>query len=474
MSLYRTIAHDIAHLIQTGELRAGERLPSVRTSSKQRGVSVSTVVQAYHLLESQGFVEAAERSGFRVSAHAAMSVAPPLTTTSSSSPLDSVQVDKSGLIAQVLHSLKSEGVVPIGSAFPDPHLFPFARLAQSLSRSMRKLDPARAVMDISPGNPELIRQIALRYHLQGFALDPDELVISNGALEALILCLQAVTRPGDSVVIESPSFYACLQALERLDLKAIEVKTSADQGIDLQELEFALEKHQPAAIWLMSNFQNPLGSLMPVETKKKLAALLQRHQTPLIEDDVYGELYFDEHRPPPVKAFDREGLVLHCGSFSKCLAPGYRIGWAATGRFGKQVQALKLGTSLSAALPSELALTDYLETGAFDTHLRALRIELRKRRDAMVANIRIEFPAQCRFSLPQGGYFLWLELPAEFDSFRLYQVALQHGISMAPGSLFTVRDIAKHSLRLNYGHPSIAEAKAAIAQLAKLLPQSRV
>ena len=473
MSLYKVFARDLAQLIQTGALKAGERLPSVRTSSKQRGVSVSTVLQAYHLLEAQGFVQAAERSGFRVSEHAATCITPRLTT-STVSPLDSIQVDKSALIAQVLHSLKREGVVPMGSAFPDPHLFPQARLTQSLTRSMRQLDPARAVMDIAPGNPALIRQIALRYHLQGFALDAEELVICNGAMEALMLCLQAVTRPGDSVVIESPGFYVCLQALERLDLKAIEVKTSTEQGIDLQELELAIEKHRPAAIWLMSNFQNPLGSLMPIEAKKKLAALLHQHQTPLVEDDVYGELYFDEHRPPPIKAFDRDGLVLHCGSFSKCLAPGYRIGWAAAGRFGEQVQALKLSTSLSAALPSELAITDYLETGAFDTHLRALRLELESRRDSMLANLRAKFPTQCRISVPQGGYFLWLELPGEFDSFRLYQVALQHGISIAPGNLFTVKKNAKHSLRLNYGHPSIEEAEAAIARLAHLLPLSRL
>lgn len=473
MSLYKALAHDMAHLIQSGELRAGERLPSVRSSSKQRGVSVSTVVQAYHLLESQGFVQAAERSGFRVSEHAAVCIAPALKTISES-PLDSIEVDKSALISQVLDSLKTGRVVPMGSAFPDPHLFPLTRLAQSLTRSMRELDPAQTVMDLAPGNPALIRQIALRYHLHGFALNADELVISNGAMEALILCLQAVTRPGDSVVIESPTFYVCLQALERFGLRAIEVKSSVDLGIDLQELEIAVEKHRPAAIWMMSSFQNPLGCLMPVEAKKKLADLIHRHQTPLIEDDVYGELYFDERRPPPVKAFDRDGLVLHCGSFSKCLAPGYRIGWAATGRFSEQVRSLKLGTSLSAALPSELALADYLETGAFDAHLRALRVELEKRRDAMIASIRLEFPAQCRFTLPQGGYFLWLELPAEYDSFRLYQVALQHGVSIAPGSLFTVRENAKHCLRLNYGHPSITEARSAIAQLARLLPQSRL
>jgi len=381
-------------------------------------------------------------------------------------------VGKSELIAQVLHAQKSEQMVPMGSAFPDPKLFPFRRLSQSLSRSMRHLPPEKAVMDITPGNPELLRQVALRYHLQGYELDRQEIVVTHGAMEALNLCLQAVTQPGDAVVIESPSFYVCLQALERLGLRAIEVATDPVEGMNLDALERAIVHHRPAAIWLMSNFQNPLGSLMPEARKWALAELLSRHQLPLIEDDVYGELYFGENRPPPVKAFDRDGLVLHCSSFSKCLAPGYRIGWAAAGRYWQQVQTLQLGTSLSAAVPSQLAIADYLDTGAFDKHLKGLRRELEHRRDAILGCVQQYFPVQCRVTQPQGGYFLWLELPPGHDSFRLYQAALQQGVSIAPGSMFNVRDDISRGLRLNYGYPSIEDTERAMKLLARLLPWS--
>ncbi|ASJ70882.1 PLP-dependent aminotransferase family protein [Granulosicoccus antarcticus] len=470
MVQYKALANELAQLIEAGELRPGERLPSLRDCSRRRALSVSTVLKAYHLLEARGFVQATQRSGFHVNIRADQY---PQLPSSSQPDIDTVQVGKSDLIGQVLHGLKNQNVVPMGSAFPDPALFPLARLSQSLSRSMRKLDPSRTVMDIAPGNPGLLRQIALRYHLQGFELDTDELLVTNGAMEALNLCLQAVTRPGDAVVIESPSFYVCLQALERLGLRAIEVATDPRQGMDLEALEVAITRHRPAAVWLMSNFQNPLGSLMPESCKRSLAELLVRHQLPLIEDDVYGELYFGKRRPPPVKAFDKAGLVLHCGSFSKCLAPGYRIGWAAAGRFSRQVQQLQLGTSLSAALPSQLALADYLETGAFDTHLRGLRAVLQRRRDAMLDCVQRFFPADCRVTQPQGGYFLWLELPAHYDSYQLYKAALKQGVSIAPGNLFAARDDAMPGFRLNYGHPSIEEAERAMQLLATLLPVSK-
>ncbi len=471
MVQYKALADDLVQLIEAGELRPGERLPSLRECSRRRGLSVSTVLKAYHLLEARGFVQATQRSGFHVSARADHY---PQLPSSSQPDLGTIQVDKSGLIGQVLHGLKNENVVPLGSAFPDPALFPMTRLTKSLSRSMRKLNPARTVLDIAPGNPGLLRQIALRYHLQGFELDINELLVTNGAMEALNLCLQAVTRPGDAVVIESPSFYACLQAIERLGLRAIEVATDPAQGMDLEALEEAIVRHGPSAVWLMSNFQNPLGSLMPESRKRLLAELLARHQLPLIEDDVYGELYFGERRPPPVKAFDKEGLVLHCSSFSKCLAPGYRIGWAAAGRFSQRVQELQLGTSLSAALPSQLALADYLETGAFDSHLRGLRGVLQRRRDAMLDCVQRYFPTDCRVTQPQGGYFLWLEPAAPSDSFRLYKAALKQGVSIAPGNLFTARDDAISGFRLNYGHPSPEEVERAMQLLAGLLPMDEV
>src|SRR5690606_15454760 len=187
-----------------------------------------------------------------------------------------------------------------------------------------------------PGDAQLRRQIALRYLVDGLQVPPEEIVITNGALEALNLCLDAIGAVhGDTILIESPAFYAALQAIERKGLQAVEVPAHPSRGADLEAMERAIRQHRPKACWLMTNFQNPTGSLMPDENKRALVELLSRYDIPLIEDDVYSELYFGDKRPLPAKAFDSAGLVLHCSSFSKCLAPGYRIGWVAPGRYAQ-------------------------------------------------------------------------------------------------------------------------------------------
>jgi DNA-binding transcriptional MocR family regulator len=278
-------------------------------------------------------------------------------------------------------------------------------------------------------------------------------VVTNGALEALNLCLQAVAEPGDTVIVEAPTFYGALQALERHGLKALEVPTHPRTGVDLEAMETAIKRHRPKACWLMTQFQNPLGSLMPEEKKRQLVELLARHEIALIEDDVYGELYFGAARPVPAKAFDKHGLVLHCSSFSKCLAPGYRIGWASAGRYTQRVQRLKLSSTLSASGPAQGALAEYLEQGGYDRHLRRLRETLQAQQDLMANAIAREFPAGTRVTRPQGGFFLWLEMPAAVDALALHRQALARGISVAPGPIFSASGQFGNALRLNYGHP---------------------
>jgi DNA-binding transcriptional MocR family regulator len=280
----------------------------------------------------------------------------------------------------------------------------------------------------------------------------DEIVITNGALEALNAALQVLTRPGDTVVIESPAFYAALQAIERLKLKALEVHTDPVAGIDLDALREALSRHRVAACWLMPGFQNPLGSLMPEANKRALVALLAEHAVPLIEDDVYAELFFDRQRPRPAKASDSAGGVLHCGSFSKSLAPGYRLGWIAAGRYSQQVQRLTLMTTMSAALPAQMAVLNYLETGAYDRHLRRLRTALRARMEAALATIEASFPQGTHVSRPRGGYFLWLALPPGGDAMALHRVALRERIGIAPGQIFSPDHRFSHCIRINCGH----------------------
>ena len=450
MKRFERYAQEIADLIKTQALRPGERLPSVRQASASRKISPATVFAAYYLLEARGLIQARARSGYYVNAMRQALQAEPATAVTSA---QSTPVTISELVFEVLESTRQGDVVPLGSAFPSPALFPLDKLARSLTPAMRQLAPQRMVEDLTLGHEQLRRQINLRYATGGTAVDLDEIVITNGAMEALNLCLQVLTRPGDVVAVESPTFYSALQALERLGLRAVEVATHPRDGVDLESLAQVLATHPVKACWFMTNFQNPLGSLMPDSRKQALVALLARHKVPLIEDDVYGELYFGLRRPLPAKAFDRQGLVMHCSSFSKCLAPGYRGGWVAAGRFAQKVQRLKLMTTLSTAIPSQLAISAYLQGGHYERHLRQLRQTLEAQQTLALRLIAAHFPVGTRVTRPEGGYFLWLELPREVDALQLHRQALAQHISMAPGHLFSADRRFCNCLRLHDGYP---------------------
>ena len=466
MKRYEELAEEVAAMISTQLLLPGDKLPSVRQQHARRGVSPSTVFQAYYLLEARGMIVSRPRSGYYVAPQRAALAPEP----DSSRPLDATTtVDVSDLVFEVLGAVGARDIVPFGSAFPSPHLFPMERLARAVSASMRRLDPWSTVTDLSLGNAELRRQIALRYQLDGVLVSSDDIVITNGALEALNLCLQAVTEPGDLVAIEAPAFYACLQVLERLKLKAVEIPVHPRDGIDLGALAQTLERYPIKACWTMTSFQNPMGATLPEAKKQALVELLRSHQVPLIEDDVYAELYYGQQAPKPAKAFDTEGLVMHCGSFAKSLAPGYRVGWVAAGRFAQKVERLKLMTSLCPSMPAQAAIADYLQHGGYDRHLRKLRYALEEQQSAMLAAIARYFPAQTRVSQPAGGYFLWLELPEQTDSLKLFQMALAQGISIAPGPIFSATQRFRNCIRLNYGSPWTEASEKAMETLGRIV-----
>lgn len=470
MKRYQALAAEIGASIRNGTLKPGDKLPSVRQASANRHVSPATVFEAYYLLQAQGLVHPRARSGYYVAADAQALPAEP--DRASHPDGESRPVEISELVFDIVESAMSQEVVPLGSAFPSPLLFPLDRLGRALAASATHLDPWSTVDDLTPGNEGLRRQIALRYLIDGVQISADDIVVTNGALEALNLCLAAVCKPGDAVVVESPCFYACLQILERHGLHAVEVSTDPRDGMDLAALEAAIQRHRPSVCWLMTNFQNPLGSVMEADKKRALVELISRYRLPLIEDDVYAELYFGQNRPVPTKAFDREGWVMHCSSFSKTLAPGYRIGWAAPGRFGKQVARQKLVTTLTTCVPAQLAIARYLERGAYDRHLRQLRRSLLESRDQHIAAISRHFPAGTRVSRPAGGYFLWIELPPACDALRVQRAALQAGISIAPGPMFSASRAFGNCLRLNYGHLFGARSEAALKTLGGLCRQA--
>lgn len=466
MKLYERLADEIAELIRSGVLAPNEKVPSVRTASRTHNVSPATVFEAYYLLESRGLIQARPRSGYFVCTQAKNALAEPEMSPRSA---ETTPVDVSELVFSVLGSIKDPDTIPLGSAFPSPDLFPLARLARSMSKSLQQMPAKTILTDITGGNPQLRRQIALRYRVNGVMHAPEELVITNGALEALNLCLQVVTKPGDLVAIETPTFYAALQILERLQLRAVEIPVHPRDGIHLQTLEESLQRLPIKACWLMSSFHNPLGASMSDEKKQQLYDLLHQHQVPLIEDDVYSELYFGVAPPKPVKHFDRAGLVMHCGSFSKNLAPGYRVGWVAAGRYAEQIHRLKLMTTISPSIPAQAALADYLQHGGYDRHLRKLRETLEHQQQFMLHAIARYFPKDTRVTRPNGGYFLWVELPEQVDSLQLFSMALAQGISIAPGPIFSATRRFRHCIRLNYGYTWNQEMDQAMATLGGLI-----
>ncbi|WP_092007194.1 PLP-dependent aminotransferase family protein [Polaromonas sp. OV174] len=476
MKRYEQLVELLATDIRNGRLSPGTRLPSIRTITAQHGLSASTAFKAYYRLEEKGLVRARPRSGYYVTASAMQQLAAPALGAApgkaSSAPARvAPRLDISELVFAVLGAAQDPGIVPLGSAFPAPELFPLQRLGKSLARVARQLHGPDTVASLPQGHLALRQQIALRYLGMGMAQSAQELVVTNGALEALNLCLTAVAQPGDLIAIESPGFYASLQALERLKMKALEIPVHPQDGLDLAALDQALKRHPVKACWFMTSFQNPLGASLSLEKKQALVALLASHEVPLIEDDVYGELYFGSRCPLPAKAFDRKGLVMHCSSFSKTLAPAYRVGWVAPGRFGAQIERLKLMTTLSASLPAQLALADYLQHGGYDKHLRKLRHALESQLSSLLAAIARHFPPGVRVSRPLGSYFVWVEFAQGFDTLALHQAALEHNISVAPGPVFSARRHFRHCLRLNYGHPWSERFEAAMQTLGRLARQ---
>jgi len=465
MKRYEELAELLAADIRSGLLAPGTRLPSIRTVTAQHGVSPATAFQAYYRLEERGLVRARERSGYFV---AGSGLAHPPEPAASPAPRISSAVDISELVFSVLESAQDRSLLPFGSAFASPLLFPLPRLAKALASTARFIDPWDTVASLPPGNAALRQQIALRYLGMGMPQPAESLIVTNGALEALNLCLSAVARPGDLIAIESPGFYAASQALERLGMKAIEIPVLPKEGIDLAALAEALERHPIRACWFMTTFQNPMGTTMEEGKKRELVALLARYEVPLIEDDVYGELYFGQRCPLPAKAFDTKGLVMHCSSFSKTLAPGYRIGWVAPGRFGRRIEQLKLMTTLSASVPAQVALADYLHTGGYDKHLRKLRHALEGQLQCMNEALARYFPADIRVSRPAGGYFLWVAFREDFDTLALHRAAAEQGISLAPGPIFSPSRQFRHCIRLNYGAPWSEAAEQGMARLGAL------
>lgn len=446
--LYKQVADRVCALIDAGTLRGGQRVPSVRGLSRQWKVSISTVLHAYQLLEDRGRIEARPQSGYYVKTGAWRRPAVPEPSTPSQRP---THVTVSDLALRMMRASADGSRVPLGGAVPGPHCVPTAQLNRIAASVARRAKLGANTHDIPPGCRELRVQVARRALNAGCTLSPDDIVTTCGGQEALYLCLRAVTQPGDTVAIESPTYYGILQIIEMLGLKALEIPTHPNDGVDVDALRERLESRpgRIKACMFIPNYSNPLGSRMPDDAKRRLVELLAERDVVLIEDDIFGDLGFGPERPTVCKAHDETDNVLLCSSFSKTLAPGYRVGWCAPGRYRDRVMQLKATTSLATPTLFQKAIAEYLSTGGYDHHLRRVRKLYAYQVVQVTQAVQRAFPDGTRTTRPQGGSVLWVQLPGKVDSLRVHDLAYARGISIAPGSMFSPQGKYQDFIRLS-------------------------
>jgi DNA-binding transcriptional MocR family regulator len=465
---YLALADEVAAYVAGGRLRPGRRLPSVRSLCRERGLGDATVRHAYRLLVERGLVEPRSRSGYFVRGSGPTV---PRTPRSAFAPVRVALGDELDALSSAAGDRRAP---PLGLALLSPDLLPLAALDRTLAAVARAGQGVGGAYAAPRGAPALRRAIAARLLRQGVGRHEDEIVVTAGATEALHLALRATTSPGDAVAVASPTYFGILRALELLGLRAVEVATDAERGVDLAQLELALARTRPSACIVSPSFDNPLGSRMSEPDKRRLVALLARHRVPLIEDDVYGDLCFEGPRPPPAARYDEAGDVLLVGSFSKTLAPGYRVGWVAPGRRGAAVERLKHLLNLSTATLPQLAVAEFLRLGHYDRHLHAVRPLLAETLERARACLLDAFPPGTRVSSPRGGFVLWLEMPPAFDALALQARAKRRSLVLAPGTLFSARGRFRHCLRIACGTAWTPALEAALRTLGSLARELEV
>ncbi len=446
--LYIKIANSLEQQISTDVLKVGDKLPSIRMICRQHGVSMSTAQFAYYELEAKSLIEPRPQSGFYVSNSLRKKLAMPQASRPENKPAAKTVTD---IIENSFNPSGEKNFTVFSRGVPASQLLPVVKLNKAMLQAVRSLPGGGTTYEPLQGNEKLRTQVAKwSFNWEG-NLSEKDILTTAGCMSAVSYCLMALTKRGDTIGVESPCFYGILQLAQSLGLKILELPTSPQTGVDMESLKKIVQKTKLAACILVSNFNNPFGSLMPEEHKKEAVKLLEKYNIPLIEDDIYGDLYFGEKRPACCKSYDETGMVLLCSSYSKTLAPAYRVGWLAAGKFMNEVMKIKLFHTLSSTAITHEALGSFLETGRYEAHLRKLRKTLYTNYLQYVRVIGESFPFGTRISRPQGGLSLWVELPKTIDTIELYNMAVSKKITFSPGSMFTLQNQFSHCMRLTFG-----------------------
>jgi DNA-binding transcriptional MocR family regulator len=466
---YEQIVSKIEDLIFRLQLKPGDKIPSVRTVCKELTVSLSTVVQAYSILEAKGIVFSRPGSGYYINSNKGARLPAIKEQTFIPTP-SSVEVNT--MATEMVKNPRKYGLLNFSSLAPASEFLPVTQISKAMQASTREHAGNNFQYPFLEGQPRLLKQISLHTFEWQQSLSQDKILVTNGCMEAINLCLDLVAKPGDIIAVESPTYGGILQALESKNLKAVGIGVNPVNGLNLDDLEKALDTYTVAACVFSPACNNPLGCSMPENGKIRLVNMLNERNIPLIEDDALGEIFFNAVRPMPAKAYDEHNNVLYCSSFSKSLAPGYRIGYVSAGKYHTEIEKLKFAANISTNAILQDSIARYLESGHYNQHLKKLRISAQTQILKYSNAISEFFPAETRVSDPTGGYSLWIELPNKINALELQQLAIQHQIAFCPGHVFSTSKNFHHYIRINCGllwSHKIEHALQKLGDLVKLL-----
>ncbi|PCK01720.1 MAG: hypothetical protein COA42_22820, partial [Alteromonadaceae bacterium] len=301
-----------------------------------------------------------------------------------------------------------------------------------------------------------------------------QIIITNGCLEAVTLSVMELSAPGETVAIFTPCYSGLLLSLHNLGRNILEIPCASD-GPDMSVLENLMAEQAFKVLILSAIAYNPLGFNLSVEVKQRIAALAHQYQSPLIEDDAYGELAYHGQPNSPIVSYasrqtdqKKSAPIIYCGSFSKALTTGFRVGWLAThGNISPFIKR-KLSINLTSSQPPQVGLADYLYSEGYRAHINRLRGVLEREINCLSEAVLRHFPTGTQLGQVRGGMFVWVKLPENLESMDLYQAALAHNISLSPGEVFSMAGMATHCIRLSASHPWSDEREAAVVVLGKL------
>ena len=464
--IYEDISREITEQLDRGLIPGGEKLPSLRMMSQRFGCSLSVVMQAYAILEAQGRIYSVEKSGFFASAPSRSPLPAP---EKDHFTLESHEIRPLSILSRIVEASNDYKITPLGAGVPDQSYLPLGSLKAEINRILRERPSLLTGYSEERGDEGLRWEIGRLMARRGVDAAPEEILLTNGCTEALSLAVQSCSSPGDIIALESPVFLGTIQMLKVLKRRIITIPTSPSEGMDLGKLEEALRREDIKAVMMTALFQNPLGYVMPREKREAAVVLTGRYGVTLIEDDIYHDCSFRPLQEPCLKSFDRDGHVIYCSSFSKTLAPGLRAGWMIGGGKNRALTDLKMSQTLGNTVVLQKALARFLASGRYENQIIRMQKIMQRQQLEMTALLASELPEGTALSKPEGGYYLWVELPGEWDTLELFERALAEGISIVPGPAFSSENRYGNCMRISFASPLNDSVREGVRKLAGLI-----